>query len=95
MLADNGAGGRGPHRSSDAALAGLLVCGACEAPMTPTYTSKGAKRYAYYECTTARRQGAGACPRARVSAPKVEAAILRELRRLARNPAIVIEIDSL
>jgi site-specific DNA recombinase len=89
MLAEAGAGGRGPHQPSGSMLGGLLSCGACGAPMTPTYTRKGDRRYAYYECTTARRRGAKACPRARVPAARIEQAILRQLRRLAREPTVV------
>jgi site-specific DNA recombinase len=66
--------------NSEAWLRGLLWCGNCGVPMTHTFTSKGARRYRFYTCRSAQRNGWHTCPIKSVSAGNVEAAVLDEIR---------------
>jgi site-specific DNA recombinase len=63
LLQQHGPGGHGePRTSSWALLKGLLHCRTCGCAMTPTYTSKGTRRYRYYVCTQLRHGGGRTCP---------------------------------
>ena len=61
MLAANGRGGGGtPSRDRfGALLRGILKCGCCGSAMTPTHTTRGAKRYRYYACVHGPEEGQG------------------------------------
>jgi len=52
---------RAQHESryvpQNAPLSGLLICRHCQQPMIATYSAKGARRYRYYVCHTAREKG--------------------------------------
>src|SRR5262245_42221713 len=67
-----GGGGQPTKDRPGALLRGLLRCGCCERSMVPTYTAKGSKRYSYYSCTRAQKQGASVCPNRSVPAGEVE-----------------------
>jgi len=69
----------------NALLAGLLFCGDCEQPMIPTYTAKRSRRFRYYVCRSARRNGWSACPTKSVPAPMIEESVLEQLRTAFDN----------
>ncbi|MHC4579795.1 MAG: recombinase family protein, partial [Planctomycetota bacterium] len=75
-----GGGGRRPKQPSGALLMGMLECGACQAPMTPGYTAKSKRRYRYYRCTRALREGNGRCPSPSLPAQEVEDYVVARLR---------------
>lgn len=70
-------------------LKGLLRCGACAATMGHHYTAKGVRRYSYYLCGSAQKQGADVCRGSRVAAAKIEAAVVERIRRISSDPALV------
>jgi len=83
----------------NALLAGLLFCKNCKCPMIPTYTSKPGRRYRYYVCQTARRNGWRSCPTKSVPARMIEEAVLDQLRtalrvRETREQLNVVEADT-
>jgi site-specific DNA recombinase len=92
-LKANGNGdGRSTRRSQRPALLhGLLHCARCECPMTFTYTTKKSRRYAYYKCATALKQGAEACPTEALPAKEIEDYVVRELGAIGRDEAVVAE----
>jgi site-specific DNA recombinase len=55
------------------------------------YTAKGSRRYRYYVCDTALRQGAAACPGSRVAAIDLEAFVVDCIRAIGRDPALIAE----
>lgn len=56
-LTRNGSAGyQGERENHDALLKGLLHCAQCGCRMSPTYTSKGGRRYRYYTCQSRIRQ---------------------------------------
>jgi site-specific DNA recombinase len=72
---------RGAVRSpQNALLAGLLHCHSCQRPMIPTYTTKPGRRYRYYVCQAARKNGWSSCPTKSVPARMIEEAVLDQLR---------------
>jgi len=52
-----------------------LVCAVCQSQMVHGYTTKGRRRYRYYQCHTARKQGAKTCPGQTVAARRIEVAV--------------------
>jgi len=64
----------------NALLAGVLLCADCRQPMVPTYTAKPGRRYRYYVCQSARRNGWSACPTKSVPARMIEDSVLDQLR---------------
>jgi hypothetical protein len=48
--------------------------------MIPTYTAKPGRRYRYYVCRSARRNGWNACPTKSVSATLIEGSVVEQLR---------------
>ena len=57
--------------------------------MTTHHTTRGSKRYCYYVCQTAQKEGARACPGSRVAAGKLEAFVVDRLREMGRDPAVL------
>ena len=76
---------RRPRVRSGALLSGRLYCAACDVSMAPTYTSKGSRRYRYYQCTGAQREGYKTCPQASVPAPRIERVVVGGLRAFGRG----------
>jgi site-specific DNA recombinase len=64
----------------NALLAGVLLCADCHQPMVPTYTAKPGRRYRYYVCQSARRNGWSVCPTKSVPARMIEDSVLDQLR---------------
>ena len=69
----------------NALLAGVLLCKSCQVPMIPTYTAKPGRRYRYYVCKAARRNGWSSCPTKAVPASMIEDNVLAQLRAALRN----------
>ena len=73
------------HNGSGFLLRGLLRCSACDAAMTPTATKRRSKAYRYYVCRSAQKQGHATCPSKSISADKVEAFIVDQIRRIGTD----------
>ena len=66
----------------------LLRCSACDAAMTPTSTKRRNKAYRYYVCRAAQKNGHATCPSKSISADKVEAFIVDQIRRIGAEPQL-------
>ncbi|MCH7780000.1 MAG: recombinase family protein [Acidobacteria bacterium] len=69
-------------------LRGLLRCSACDAAMVPSSTRRGARRYRYYLCSKRQKRGRDSCPTKPISADKVEAFIVDQIRRIGADPKL-------
>jgi site-specific DNA recombinase len=74
-----GLGRAGVHLRGQALLAGLLFCRPCGCAMTPAHAGKGVRRYRYYVCTKAQKQGWHTCPSPSVPAAAIEGFVLGQL----------------
>jgi Recombinase zinc beta ribbon domain len=63
---------------------GLGVCGS---GMTASYSTKKKRRYGYYVCEKAQRQGVAACPFQSIAGARLEGALLAGLQELAQDAA--------
>lgn len=81
-----------PYRASQtrkktaAILKGILRCGACGTPMAPAYTTRRGRRYQYYVCHAAGKNGHDTCPVKSVPAGQIEGAVFEYLRSLFADP---------
>ena len=80
--------GGATHNGSGFLLRGLLRCPACDAAMTPTATKRRGKAYRYYVCRSAQKRGHGTCPSKSISAGKVEAFVVDQIRRIGADPKL-------
>lgn len=90
LLRSNGrAGGMHVRNKYGALLKGLLHCKPCARAMMHTYTAKGNRRYRYYVCYTAQKQGWHACPSKSVPAEQLERFVIEQIRAVGRDPAVM------
>lgn len=78
--------GPGTRYKHGALLGGLIKCGVCGQAMAHSYAKRGARRFRYYRCTTAQKQGRDACPVPSLPAADIEEFIVGQIRRVARDP---------
>lgn len=93
MLHQHG-GGRGNYliNKYGALLKGLLHCGACDRAMVHTFTARGSKRYRYYTCVKAIKSGYSTCPTKSLPAAEIEAAVVDQIRCIARDEGLRNEV---
>jgi len=93
ILQRNGRTGGSPVRNKfGALLKGILHCGPCGCAMTPTHTTKeGNKRYRYYVCSSAQKNGWRTCPSKSVPAGDVERFVVEQIRCIGKDPAMLAE----
>jgi hypothetical protein len=63
-------------------LAGIIRCGICGGAMTPTFTSKGSRRYRYYACRNRQARNLTSCRNPSVPAAELERFVHRKLHAL-------------
>ncbi len=89
MLRSNGrAGGTHIRNKSGALLKGLLRCKPCNKSMMYSFTTKGNRRYRYYTCITAQKQGWDACSSKSVPAEQIERFVIEQIRAIGKDPAV-------
>jgi len=95
-LREHGTGrASGGRRRHGALLGGLAYC-ACGAALTPHRTTRGDRRYAYYVCSRAQKEGAAACPGSRIASGDLERFVVEHIRAIGRDPEVLaatIEAD--
>jgi hypothetical protein len=71
--------GRRERMRHGALLSGLVFCAVCGDPMVHGYTTKGARRYRYYQCQKARKEGSKSCPGQMIAVRRIEKAVIEKL----------------
>ena len=74
-----------------ALLKGLIVCGGCEAAMSPGFTRKPNKTYHYYIMNSYRQGSCETCPMKRVPAAEIEAIVSSQLKAVIASPQVIVE----
>jgi site-specific DNA recombinase len=75
-----------------ALLRGLLFCKGCERAMTHSFACKGEKRYRYYTCTRAVKNGRAACQSRSLPASEIERVVVDQIRGIAADPGLRAEV---
>ena len=89
QLRQHGHGGAEVRNKYGALLRGLLYCAPCGCAMTHTYTAKGNRRYRYYACAKAQKNGWDTCPAPSVPAAEIERFVVDQIRIIGHDPALV------
>jgi site-specific DNA recombinase len=90
LLERNGRnGGSAARNKSNALLKGLVRCTACDCAMSPSYTTKGTRRYRYYTCTHAQKHGRAHCPDPSIPAGDLERFVVERVRSIGRDPGVL------
>jgi len=95
LLASNSAKrGRSPCNKHGALLKGLVTCRACGCGMGHHFASSktsagGSKRYRYYVCGRAQKEGWSKCPGPSLPADELETFVIGELRSLGEDNGLV------
>jgi site-specific DNA recombinase len=76
LLKGNRHKGSTERNGSGAILKGLLYCRPCGCAMTPTHATKSGKRYRYYVCSVAQKQGYDRCPSQSIPAGQMERVVV-------------------
>jgi site-specific DNA recombinase len=72
-------------------LAGLLRCKHCGSGMTHAFTSKRDRRYRYYVCINAQKNGWSLCPAPTLPAREIEQFVVDQIRLLGRDGDLLKE----
>lgn len=93
QLRHNGrTGGADVRNKSGALLKGTLRCASCDAAMVHSTTLKKGRRYRYYVCTKAQKQGWNTCPTKSVPAQEIEEFVVDRIRRIGIDPDLAKEV---
>jgi site-specific DNA recombinase len=77
--------GSAERNRSGAILKGLLYCRTCGSAMSPTYSSKGSKRYRYYVCSNVQKRGWDHCPSQSVPAGPMERIVMEQISKVGQD----------
>ncbi|MCD6405219.1 MAG: recombinase family protein [Planctomycetes bacterium] len=92
LLRRNGrTGGKTVRNKYGALLKGILYCEPCGAAMVHAYTSRGTKRYRYYVCGRAQKQGWDSCPTKSLPAGEIERFVVDRIRCIGSDPQLAAE----
>jgi site-specific DNA recombinase len=85
----------GMRNQHQALLQGLLHCECCAAPMVYSYAAKGGRKYPYYVCRQAQKNGWATCPSKSLPAQAIEESVLGRMRQTegVADPALSEETD--
>ena len=75
-----------------ALLKGMLYCTPCQTPMTHTYTTKQNKRYRYYVCTKAQKEGWDQCPTKSLPAGEIESFVVDRIKCIGSDPEMISRV---
>jgi len=89
LRANRSSGGAHVRNKYAALLKGLVRCGSCGRAMTHHFTSRKEKRYRYYVCQTAQKQGWASCPTASVPAGELERFVVEQIRLAGRDSSVI------
>jgi len=85
-------GGSEVRNRYGALLKGLLYCGACKASMIHAYTTQRGKRYRYYVCSHAQKNGWDTCPVKSLPAGEIERFVIETIRNIGKDDALAAEV---
>jgi site-specific DNA recombinase len=90
LLRGNGrSGGARPGNKHGALLKSLVRCAPCDAAMVHTYTVQRARRYRYYVCLRAQKEGWASCRSKAVPAVEIERFVVDRIRGIGRDPNLL------
>ncbi len=93
LLARNrNSGGKYQRNKYGALLRGLVRCKHCGCAMVHHYAAKGSKRYRYYVCMKALKQGWSSCPYPSLPAGELEQFVIDQIKTTCSDPALLADV---
>jgi len=77
------------RQKAPALLTGIIRCGHCGKAMGASHTKRRGRRYRYYVCNHAEKNGYDACPVKSVAAGQIEGAVKDRIRVILRSPEVI------
>jgi site-specific DNA recombinase len=77
------------RQKAPALLTGIIRCGHCGKAMGASHTKRRGRRYRYYVCNHAEKNGYDACPVKSVAAGQIEGAVKDRIRVILRSPDLI------
>ena len=81
-------GGRNKY---GALLKGLVRCRHCGCAMSHHYAQRGGKRYRYYVCIRAQKNGWSSCPSPSLPAGQLEGFVVEQIKTVGRDPDLMAD----
>jgi len=82
-------GGKHSRNKYGALLKGLVRCKACGCAMSHHFATRGNKRYRYYVCIRAQKNGWSECPAPSLPAKQLEDFVVEQINALGRDPGVL------
>jgi len=82
-------GGKHSRNKYGALLKGLVRCKACGCAMSHHFTTRGDKRYRYYVCIRAQKNGWSTCPAPSLPAKQLEDFVVEQIKTLGQDPGVL------
>ncbi|MCC6672179.1 MAG: recombinase family protein [Planctomycetes bacterium] len=92
LLRNRRTGGAEVRNRYGALLRGVIRCGSCGCAMSHGHTEKRGRRYRYYVCLQAQKQGWATCPTKSVSAGEIEALVVDRIRLLGQDRELAEQV---
>jgi len=84
-------GGKAVRNKFGALLKGLLRCVPCDTPMSHSITTKKTRRYRYYVCARAQKEGWASCPTKSLPAQEVERFVVERIKMIGQDPGLIAD----
>ena len=85
-------GGKRVRNKYSTLLKGLLYCIPCNTAMTHTYSVKNNKRYRYYVCTRAQKEGWDRCPTKSLPAGEIENFVVDRIKCIGKDQGMIDKV---
>ena len=77
-----------------ASLKGVIRCGYCNCPMTPTHSTRWGRTYFYYQCYEDSKRKDHTCPIRIVPGTQIEKAVVKNIGQLFSTPSFVSMVSA-
>lgn len=91
LCRNRNSGGRYVRNKHGALLKGLVRCKHCGCAMSHHFSTRGNKRYRYYVCIRAQKNGWSECPAPSLPAKQLEDFVVEQIRALGKDASILTE----
>ncbi len=92
LVRNRNCGSQAHKKNTNALLKGLVRCKACGCAMTPSYATNKGKRYRYYVCLKAQKQGWSSCPGPSLPAGELEKFVVDQIRTIGKDPRLIADV---
>ena len=91
LRCNRNSGGKHSRNKHGALLNGLVRCKACGCAMSHHFSKRGNKRYRYYVCIHAQKNGWSECPAPSLPAGQLEDFVVEQIKTVGRDPAVLAD----